>query len=163
QVMDDQTKRKLRTRRTFSGQIRKQAVDEFRSGKYSVKELAGLYHCSKQTIYRWIHQYSPADQPKIRSEEHTSELQSRFDIVCRPPRYPHIPYTTLFRPQVMDDQTKRKLRTRRTFSGQIRKQAVDEFRSGKYSVKELAGLYHCSKQTIYRWIHQYSPADQPKI
>src|SRR5699024_4915135 len=63
--MDDQTKRKLRTRRTFSGQIRKQAVDEFRSGKYSVKELAGLYHCSKQTIYRWIHQYSPADQPKI--------------------------------------------------------------------------------------------------
>src|SRR5438067_2009571 len=38
-----------------------------------------------------------------RSEEHTSELQSRFDLVCRlllVPRHPHstlFPYTTLFR------------------------------------------------------------------
>src|SRR5699024_9336635 len=38
----------------------------------------------------------------IRSEEHTSELQSRFDLVCRlllhsSPTYPLFPYTTLFR------------------------------------------------------------------
>src|SRR5438067_883795 len=38
----------------------------------------------------------------IRSEEHTSELQSRFDLVCRlllprPPRSTLFPYTTLFR------------------------------------------------------------------
>src|SRR5437868_1839223 len=37
-----------------------------------------------------------------RSEEHTSELQSRFDLVCRlllppPPRSTLFPYTTLFR------------------------------------------------------------------
>src|SRR5699024_1658333 len=37
-----------------------------------------------------------------RSEEHTSELQSRFDLVCRlllrrPPRSSLFPYTTLFR------------------------------------------------------------------
>src|SRR5438874_1217936 len=39
-----------------------------------------------------------------RSEEHTSELQSRRDLVCRlllelrpPPRPPLFPYTTLFR------------------------------------------------------------------
>src|SRR5579885_2837926 len=38
-----------------------------------------------------------------RSEEHTSELQSRFDLVCRlvlaprPPRSPLAPYTTLVR------------------------------------------------------------------
>src|SRR5699024_12545035 len=25
----------------------------------------------------------PGDQPGLRSEEHTSELQSRFDLVCR--------------------------------------------------------------------------------
>src|SRR5699024_6393275 len=31
-----------------------------------------------------------------RSEEHTSELQSRFDLVCRP-RCMLFPYTTLFR------------------------------------------------------------------
>src|SRR5437868_4683304 len=39
---------------------------------------------------------------RLRSEEHTSELQSRFDLVCRlllrpPPRSTLFPYTTLFR------------------------------------------------------------------
>src|SRR5699024_7293838 len=41
----------------------------------------------------------PAGVPG-RSEEHTSELQSRFDLVCPPPPPPRstlIPYTTLFR------------------------------------------------------------------
>src|SRR5437868_5340038 len=38
----------------------------------------------------------------VRSEEHTSELQSRFDLVCRlllrpPPTSTLFPYTTLFR------------------------------------------------------------------
>src|SRR5438445_282149 len=32
-----------------------------------------------------------------RSEEHTSELQSRQYLVCRPPSTPLFPYTTLFR------------------------------------------------------------------
>src|SRR5438034_1101035 len=34
---------------------------------------------------------------KTRSEEHTSELQSHSDLVCRPPRSTLFPYTTLFR------------------------------------------------------------------
>jgi len=58
-------KRKLRRNRHFSEQIRRRAVKDFRSGKYTVKQLADLYHCSKQTIYRWIHKYSPADSPSI--------------------------------------------------------------------------------------------------
>src|SRR5437773_333851 len=37
----------------------------------------------------------PADG--ARSEEHTSELQSHHDLVCRPPRSTLFPYTTLFR------------------------------------------------------------------
>src|SRR5688572_213081 len=32
-----------------------------------------------------------------RSEEHTSELQSQSNLVCRPPRSTLFPYTTLFR------------------------------------------------------------------
>src|SRR5437868_1214001 len=41
-----------------------------------------------------------ATRPPSRSEEHTSELQSRFDLVCRLLRRrdsPSFPYTTLFR------------------------------------------------------------------
>src|SRR5437868_1691638 len=40
------------------------------------------------------------DEAAVRSEEHTSELQSRFDLVCRLRRAPRrtlFPYTTLFR------------------------------------------------------------------
>ena len=57
--------RKLQKRRYFSEQIRRKAVDEFRSGKFTAKELAELYHCSERTIYNWIYKYSPVDSPKI--------------------------------------------------------------------------------------------------
>src|SRR5206468_1367011 len=44
---------------------------------------------------------SCVERPRYRSEEHTSELQSRSDLVCRllpsPPRSTFFPYTTLFR------------------------------------------------------------------
>jgi transposase-like protein len=58
-------KRKLNKRRQFSEQIRRKAVKEFRSGKYTVKELAELYHCSLTAIYKWIYKYSPVDSPRI--------------------------------------------------------------------------------------------------
>src|SRR5690606_16300290 len=38
-----------------------------------------------------------AELDLARSEEHTSELQSRENLVCRPPQPTLFPYTTLFR------------------------------------------------------------------
>lgn len=58
-------KRKLRRTRNFSEAIRRKAVEKFRAGKYTAKELAELYHCSTTSVYRWIYKYSPADQPKL--------------------------------------------------------------------------------------------------
>ena len=57
--------RKLNKNRKFSEQIKRKVVNDFRSGKYTVKELADLYHCADVTIYRWIHKYSPADSPSV--------------------------------------------------------------------------------------------------
>jgi transposase len=57
--------RKLRKRREFSEEIRRKAVKDFRSGTYTAKELADLYHCSEQTIYNWIYKYSPGDSPQV--------------------------------------------------------------------------------------------------
>lgn len=68
-------KRKLNKHRYFSEQIRRKAVKEFRSGTYTVKELADLYHCSSQTIYRWIYKYSPADSPQV----HVVEMSQSTD------------------------------------------------------------------------------------
>jgi transposase len=63
--MNKRIKRKLNRRRHFSEEIRRQIVSDFRQGKHTVKELADLYHCSYQSIYRWIHQFSPPDEPTI--------------------------------------------------------------------------------------------------
>jgi transposase len=57
--------RKLNKRRQFSEQIKRQAVADFRSGKYTALDLADLYHCHHQTIYNWIYKYSPGDSPCI--------------------------------------------------------------------------------------------------
>lgn len=78
-------KRKLKRKRTFSEEIRRKAVSEFRSGKYTAQELSDLYHCSPTTIYRWIYKYSPADQPKLNvvqmadsSDRKLKELQQQI-------------------------------------------------------------------------------------
>lgn len=71
-------KRKLNKRRKFSDQIRRKAVEEFRAGKYTVKELADLYHCSTQTIYRWIWKFSPADSPSINVVEMSESTDQKL-------------------------------------------------------------------------------------
>jgi transposase len=67
--------RKLKKRRQFSEQIKRQAVADFRSGKYTALELADLYHCHHQTIYNWIYKYSPGDSPCI----HVVEMSESTD------------------------------------------------------------------------------------
>lgn len=77
--------RKLNKRRQFSQEIRRKAVRDFRSGKYTVKELADLYHCSTQAVYKWIYTYSPADSPKIKvvdmsesSDQKVKQMQQKI-------------------------------------------------------------------------------------
>lgn len=71
--------RKLRKRREFSEQIRRKAVKEFRSGTYTAKELADLYHCSSQTIYRWIYKYSPGDSPQVNVVEMSESTDKKVN------------------------------------------------------------------------------------
>ncbi|WP_441000331.1 transposase [Fodinibius sp. SL11] len=63
--MNKRIKRKLQRRRQFSDEVRRKVVREFREGKYTVKELAKLYYASEPSIYRWIHKFSPTDEPTI--------------------------------------------------------------------------------------------------
>lgn len=63
--MNKRIKRKLQRRRHFSDEIRRNVVREFREGKHTVKELSELYHVSHQSIYSWIHKFSPTDEPTI--------------------------------------------------------------------------------------------------
>src|ERR1039458_1475566 len=60
-------------------------------------------HCARRL--NRVHHFHPGDSEMVRSEEHTSELQSLRHLVCRlllemirrPPRSTLFPYTTLFR------------------------------------------------------------------
>lgn len=70
--------RKLQKRRYFSEQLRRKAVDEFRSGKFTAKELAELYHCGERTIYNWIYKYSPVDSPKINVVEMSESTDQKL-------------------------------------------------------------------------------------
>ncbi|MDZ7681407.1 MAG: transposase [Fodinibius sp.] len=63
--MNKRIKRKLQRRRQFSDEIRRNVVQEFRQGKYTVKELSELYHVSHQSIYKWIHKFSSTDEPTV--------------------------------------------------------------------------------------------------
>ena len=51
---------------------------DFRSGKFTALELADLYHCHYQTIYRWIYKYSPADSPKINVVEMSESTDQKL-------------------------------------------------------------------------------------
>ena len=79
--------RKLNNRREFSEQIRRKAVTDFRSGKFTAQELADLYHCSSQTIYNWIYKYSPGDFPQVNvvemSESTDQKVKDLHDKIAR--------------------------------------------------------------------------------
>src|SRR5207249_10586069 len=81
-------------------------VADLPGGKYAVTRFEGspavIADAWDNMYSSWlpISGYQPEDRPRLelrsvhdmrlpgdrRSEEHTSELQSRFDLVCRPPR-----------------------------------------------------------------------------
>src|ERR1039458_7060154 len=58
--------------------------------------LHGRYEFLKQTALLNV-DIIIRELVEMRSEEHTSELQSLRHLVCRPPRSTLFPYTTLFR------------------------------------------------------------------
>src|SRR4249920_1243558 len=76
----------------------------------SLHDALPISRCDVPRAGRSVHRSRPRsgrssstarNHRRPRSEEHTSELQSRPHLVCRPPRSPLFPYTTLFRSHVV--------------------------------------------------------------
>jgi transposase len=83
--MGTMQKTKLRTRRIFSEDLRKQIVQEYESGQFTVNELAKLHATYRRTIYRWIYRYSIYNQKNIKvvesnqsSDKKIKELYARI-------------------------------------------------------------------------------------
>ncbi len=58
--------RKLRKKRHYSEDFKKEIVSLFESGKYSVKQLESLYGVVNSTIYKWIYKFSTFNEKGIR-------------------------------------------------------------------------------------------------
>ena len=75
---------KLRTRRIFSDTFKRQKVKELDKGIISITELSILYKVSKQSIYRWLHKYSPNhEKGVIQVVEMKSESQKSKALLKR--------------------------------------------------------------------------------
>ena len=49
---------KLRSKRIFTEEFKRERVKEYERGEFSVSELSKLYDIHSVVIYRWIHKYS---------------------------------------------------------------------------------------------------------
>jgi transposase len=49
---------KLRSKRTFSVDFKKQLVSQFESGKYTMLQLEKLHGISSSNMYNWVYKYS---------------------------------------------------------------------------------------------------------
>lgn len=61
--------KKLRKRRIYSEEFKKQLVSEYEGGQYSVIELSRLHGIHHQVIYRWIYKYSTFNKKGYRVVE----------------------------------------------------------------------------------------------
>ena len=61
--------RKLKKSRRYSVEFKKEMVNLFESGKFSVRELEKLYGVGNPAIYRWIHKYSTVNEKGVRIVE----------------------------------------------------------------------------------------------
>lgn len=79
------SKQSIRKNREYSEDFKKRIVDDFESGRFSVKELTRLHGVAKQSIYKWIYKYSTFNKKGYRvvemkdsSEKKVKELEKRI-------------------------------------------------------------------------------------
>lgn len=71
---------KLRERRTFSEEFKRQKVELIVSKTITVLDVVELYKVTRTSVYRWIHEYSPHHKQgtsqvvQMESEEHKTKL-----------------------------------------------------------------------------------------
>ena len=78
-------KRKIQSHRIFSEDFKKSLVNDYESGKFSIKELCLLHRISGPVLYRWIYRYSTYQKQGIKivemsesSSQKVKELQKRI-------------------------------------------------------------------------------------
>lgn len=75
----------IQVKRLFSEEFKKQCVDDYEKGRYSVSELSRLFKVSRALIYQWIYKYSLYNKKQIKvvemsesSHKKVKELEARI-------------------------------------------------------------------------------------
>lgn len=61
--------RKIKKKRHYSDDFKKELVRIFESGEYSILQLKNLYGVGNQSIYNWIYKFSTFNEKGIRAVE----------------------------------------------------------------------------------------------
>ena len=77
--------RSIRKQRKYSKEFKKQIVEDFEKGKYSVPQLERMHGVSNVTIYNWIYKFSTFNEKGFRivemkdsSSKKMKELEARL-------------------------------------------------------------------------------------
>lgn len=70
--------KKIRKQRKFSDDFKREIVESFETGKYSVGELGRLHAIAPQNIYQWIYKFSTYNQKGYRMIEHTDSSSKKL-------------------------------------------------------------------------------------
>lgn len=60
---------KIQKQRCFSEEFKREIVNDFERGKFTVKELGKLYQLKGEVIYRWIYKYSNFNHKSVQIVE----------------------------------------------------------------------------------------------
>lgn len=72
---------RIRKRRLFSVDLKREIVKDFEKGIFSVKQLSNLHQVHFQTIYNWIYKYSSLNDKSIRVvEKKDSSMQKLKEL-----------------------------------------------------------------------------------
>lgn len=69
---------RIRRRRRYSVEFKRQIVSEYERGKMTVYELEKFYDISNVTIYSWIYKYSNYNKKSIQIVEHKNSQVHRL-------------------------------------------------------------------------------------
>ncbi len=68
----------ISTHRVYSQEFKREIVEAFESGKYSVCQLARLYGMLPQNVYRWVYKFSNFNKKGVRIVEMKSSQTDKL-------------------------------------------------------------------------------------
>ena len=73
--------RRIVKRRKFAESFKKQIVEDFESGRYSIKDLSGLHKICRHLIYRWVYRFSNVNQKGYRIVEMSESSNQKVKVL----------------------------------------------------------------------------------